>query len=101
MSMRELLLYASFLLIPFAIQLALLFITENRFRALRFAVPILVGAADVIFLLLCFLAVPPGWELLLVPLVIVICLTLSSLSLAGYGLAWLIYKAGRKAAAGE
>ena len=101
MSMRELLLYGSFFLIPFAIQLVLLFITENRFRTLRFAVPILVGAADVIFLLLCFLAVPPGWGLPLVPLVIVICLTLSSLSLAGYGLAWLIYKAGRKAAAGE
>ncbi len=101
MSIRGLLLYASFLLIPFAIQLVILFITENRFRALRFAVPILVGAAGVTFLLLCLFTVPPGWGLLLIPLVILICLTLSSLSLAGYGLAWLIYRVSRKAGAGK
>ena len=89
--MREVLLYAPFLLIPFAIQLAVLFVTERRFQPLRFAVPILVGAAGVAFLLLCCLTAPPGWAILLAPLVVIICLALAGLALVGCGLAWAVY----------
>ena len=89
--MREVLLYAPFLLIPFAIQLAVLFATGNRFRPLRFAVPSLVGVAGVAFLLLCCLTAPKGLGVLLLPLVVIICLALAGLALVGCGLAWAVY----------
>lgn len=85
------LLYAITVLTSFAVQLVILFLTANRFRFLRFAVPVLAGAAVVLAPLLCGLTSPPGWGLLLVPLVIVICLLLASLALIGWGLAWLVY----------
>lgn len=89
--MRELLQYALFLLIPFAVQLAVLFATKKRFQPLRFALPVLAGAAIVLVPLLCGLTAPPGWAVLLVPLVIVICLALAGLALMGWGLAWFVY----------
>ena len=89
--MRKVLLYAPFLLIPFAVQLAALFATKKRFQPLRFAVPVLVGAAGVTFILLCCLTAPPGWAVLLVPLAAVISLALAGLALIGCGLAWFVY----------
>ena len=101
--MREVLLYAPFVLAPFAVQLAVLFATGNRFRPLRFALPILVGAASIIAILLSYLTILESFNVpflenigvLLVPLftlmVIIICLILGSLVLTGWGLAWLIY----------
>ena len=89
--MREVLLYAPFLLVPFAVQLAVLYATANRFQLLRFAVPILAGAAVVLVPLLCCLTAPKGLGILILPLAIVICLALSGLALAGCGLAWAVY----------
>ena len=89
--MHKLFLYAPFALVPFAVQLAVLFVTGRRFRPLRFAVPILVGTAGVAFILLCCLTAPPGWGVLLAPLVIIICLALAGLALIGCGLAWLVH----------
>lgn len=89
--MSELLKYAIMALIPFAVQLVILFLTENRFRPLRLALPILVGVAVVLVPLLCCLTAPPGWGLLLAPLVIVIFLALAGLALVGCGLAWAVY----------
>ena len=89
--MRELFLYAPFLLVPFAVQLTVLSATGNRFRPLRFALPLLAGAAVVLVPLLCCLTAPPGWGLLLVPLVIVICLALAGLALTGWFLAGFVY----------
>ena len=89
--MLETIQYALFLLVPFAVQLAVLFATENRFRPLRFALPILAGAAVVLIPVLCGLTAPPGWGGLLVPLVIVICLALAGLAMVGCGLAWALY----------
>lgn len=89
--MREVLLYAPFLLVPLAVQLAVLFATGHRFQPLRFAVPILVAAAVVLVPLLCCLTAPAGWGILLLPLVIIICLALAGLALVGCGAAWLVY----------
>ena len=89
--MREVLRYAPFLLVPFAVQLAVLLATENHFQSLRFALPILAGAAVVLVPVLCCLTAPPGWGILLAPLVIIICLALAGLALVGCGLAWLVY----------
>ena len=89
--MHKLFLYAPFALVPFAVQLAVLFATRRRFRPLRIAVPILVGVAGVAFLLLCCLTAPPGWGILLFPLAAVICVALGELALVGYGLAWFVY----------
>ena len=89
--MREVLLYAPFLLVPLAVQLAVLFATENRFQPLRFVEPILVGAAVVLVPLLCCLTAPKGWGILVLPLVIIICLALAGLALVGWGTAWMVY----------
>ena len=89
--MRELLIYSIIVLIPFAVQLVILFLTEKRFRPLRLAAPILAGAAIVLVPLLCCLTAPPGWGVLLLPLVIIICLALAGLALVGCGLAWAVY----------
>ena len=85
------LLYAFTVLISFMVQLVILFLTANRFRFLRFAAPILVGAAGAAFILLCCLTAPPGWAILLVPLVIIICLALVGLAMVGWALAWAVY----------
>ena len=89
--MSELLKYAIIVLIPFAVQLVILFLTEKRFRPLRYAGPVLVGAGGAIVILLCCLTAPPGWGVLLLPLVIIICLALAGLALVGCGLAWAVY----------
>ena len=89
--MRELFQYALFLLVPFAVQLAVLFATERRFQPLRFALPILAGAAVVLIPLLCCLTAPKGLGVLLLPLVVIICLALAGLALVGCGLAWAVY----------
>lgn len=89
--MSELLKYAVIVLIPFAVQLVVFFLTENRCRPLRFTVPVLAGAAVVLVPLLCCLTAPPGWGLLLAPLVIVICLLLASLAMMGWLLAGFVY----------
>ena len=89
--MSELLKYAVIVLIFFAVQLIILFLTANRFRFLRLVEPILAGAAVVLIPLLCLFTAPPGWGILLFPLVIVICLALAGLALVGCGLAWLVY----------
>lgn len=98
--MRKVLLYAPFLLVPFAVQLAVLFATESRFQPLRFALPILAGAAVVLVPLLACLTAPPGWGVLVAPLVIIICLALAGLALAGCGLAWLVYYFIKRKASG-
>ena len=89
--MHKLFLYAPFTLVPSAVQLAILFATEKRFQPLRFAVPILVGAAIVLIPLLCCLTAPKGLGILALPLVIIICLALAGLALVGCGLSWLVY----------
>lgn len=89
--MRELLQYALFLLVPFAVQLVILLATESRFQPLRLAVPVLVGAAVVLVPLLCCLSAPKGLGILVLPLVIVICLALAGLALVGCGASWLVY----------
>ena len=89
--MRELFQYALFLLAPFAVQLAVLFATEKRLQPLRFALPALTGAAVVLVPLLCGLTAPPGWGILVVPLVIMICLLLASLAMMGWFLAGFLY----------
>lgn len=89
--MRELLQYALFLLVPFAVQLVILLATESRFQPLRFAVPVLVGAAVVLVPLLCCLTAPKGLGALLLPLAVIICLALAGLALMGCGAAWLVY----------
>lgn len=89
--MRELFQYAPFLLVPFAVQLAVLFATENRFQPLRFVEPILVGAAVVLVPLLCCLTAPKGLGILVLPLAVIICLALAGLALVGCGAAWLVY----------
>ena len=91
MNDRGTLIYALFLLVPFAVQLAVLFATENRFRPLRYTGPILVGAAVMLVPLLTCLTAPKGLGILLLPLVIIICLALAGLALVGCGLAWLVY----------
>lgn len=91
MNDRGRLIYALFLLVPFAVQLAVLFFTGKRFRPLRFAIPVLAAAAGAAFFLACILTAPPGWGLILWPLAAIICLLLSSLTLMGWGLAWLVY----------
>ena len=90
--MSELLKYAIIVLIPFAVQLVILFATGKRFQFLRFAIPILTGAADMIFFLLCCLDTPPnGLSVLVLSLAVVLCFTLAGLILIGWGLAWALY----------
>ena len=93
--MRELFQYALFLLVPFAVQLAVLFATENRFRPLRFSIPILTVAAGMVFLvflLLSCLGTPPdGLSILVLSLAVVLCFTLSGLVMLGWALAWAAY----------
>ena len=89
--MSELLIYSIIVLIPFAVQLVLLFLTENRFQFLRLAVPVLAGVAGVVFFLACILTGPPGWNLILLPLVLLFDFLGFGLVLSGWMLAWFVY----------
>ena len=77
-------------LISSAVQLVILFLTANRLRFLRFAVPVLAVIAGVIFFLLSFTA-PPGWGLILWPLVLLFVFLGLGLVLVGWALAWFVY----------
>ena len=87
--MREMLQYALFLLVPFAVQLAVLFLTKNRFRPLRFAVPVLAVIAGAA----CFLAgiLPPGMGRAFWLLALFLILLGLGLVLLGWMLAWAVY----------
>lgn len=95
--MSNLFFYAPFLLVPFAVQLTVLFATKRRFRPLRLALPILVGAVSVTVVpLYCFFTLKDGWNFFLLDIffiltLIILCLILASLVLMGWGLAWLAY----------
>ena len=83
------LLCAVIVLISFAVQLAVLFATENRFRFLRFAVPVLAAAAGVVFFLAGIL--PPGMGRAFWQLALFLILLGLGLVLVGWMLAWLVY----------
>ena len=83
------LLCAIIVLISFAVQLVILFLTANRFRFLRLAVPVLAAVAGVVFFLAGIL--PPGmgrafWWLALFLILLGLVLVLS-----GWALAWCVY----------
>ena len=77
-------------LISFAVQLVILFLTANRFRFLRFAIPVLVGVAGVVNLLVGILSADGMWGGLYWLAVALVMLGLG-LVLVGYGLAWPVY----------
>ena len=98
--------YIPLLLVPFTVQLAVLFATGRRFRPLRFAVPVLIGAADIIEILLnCRATLEDLGSLhgtvlenlgallggFVILGVIVFCLFWAGLALTGWGLAWALY----------
>lgn len=89
--MSELLKYAIIVLAAFSVQLVLLFLTANRFRFLRLAVPVLAAATGVVFFLAAILTGPPGWGLILLPLVALFVFLGLGLVLMGWGLAWFVY----------
>ena len=89
--MSELLRYAIIALIPFAVQLAALFATENRFRPLRFAVPVLAGVAAVVFILAVILTSNGMWEPFRSLVAAVLILLGLGLVLMGWMLAWFAY----------
>lgn len=89
--MDDIFLYAPFLLVPFAVQLVILFAAKKRFPPLRFTIPVLAVIAGVVFFLVCILTAPPGWGLMLWPLAAVICLALAGLAVIGWGLAWMLW----------
>ena len=94
--MSELLPYAIVVLIPFAVQLVILFATGKRFRPLRFAIPVLAAAAGAVFFLAGILTSNGLWfpwlYLLGIVLVLLVLIPLGvGLALIGWGLAWLVY----------
>lgn len=89
--MSELLKYAVIVLIAFMVQLVILFLTANRFRPLRLAVPVLAAVAGAVFFLTAVLTAPPGWAVLLWWLVLLFVILGLGLVLVGYGLAWAVY----------
>ena len=89
--MSELLEYAIVVLIPFAVQLVILFLTENRFRPLRFALPVLAGVAAVVFILAVILSSNGMWEPLRSLLAGFLILLGLGLVLLGWMLAWFVY----------
>ena len=88
---RETLIYTLFLLATFAVQLAVLFATGKRFRFLRFAIPVLVGAAAVVFILAVILTSNGMWEPLRSLAAAVLILLGLGLVLSGWALAWFVY----------
>ena len=88
--MNELPIYAAIVLIPLAVQLVILFLTANRFRFLRFAIPVLVGIAAAVCLLAGILNANGMWAGLYWAAIILVLLGLG-LVLVGYGLAWFVY----------
>ena len=89
--MSELLRYAIVVLIPFAVQLVILFLTENRLQFLRLAVPVLAGAAAVVFILAVILTSNGMWEPLRSLVAAFLILLGLGLTLSGYALAWFVY----------
>lgn len=89
--MSELLKYAIVVLIPFAVQLAVLSLTEHRFRPLRLAVPVLAGVAAVVCLLAVILSSNGMWEPLRSLLAGFLILLGLGLVLVGWALAWAVY----------
>ena len=86
--MSELLKYAIVVLIPFAVQLVILFLTENRFRFLRFAGPVLAVIAGVVLFLDGILSpITRAFWWIVLPLI----LLGQGLVLMGWGLAWVVY----------
>ena len=83
------LLTAVIVLIAFAVQLVVLFLTANRFRPLRFAVPVLAVVAGVVYFLAGIL--PPGMGRAFWWLAIFLILLGLGLVLMGWGLAWFVY----------
>lgn len=88
--MSELLKYAIIVLIPAMVQLAILFLTENRFRPLRFAIPVLTVIAGVVCCLVGILSANGMWAALYWLAVVLVMLGLG-LVLSGWGLAWFVY----------
>ena len=89
--MSELLKYAIIVLIPFIVKLAILFLTENRFRPLRLVVPVLAGVAAVVFILAVILTSNGMWEPLRSLVAAVLILLGLGLTLSGYALAGFVY----------
>ena len=89
--MSELLEYAIIVLIPFAVQLAVLFLTANRFQFLRFAVPVLAAAAGAVVFLAGILSSNGLWEPWISLLAGFLILLGLGLVLMGWGLAWGAY----------
>ena len=83
------LLYAIIVLISFAVQLVILFLTASRFRPLRFAVPVLAAVAGLVFFLAGFL--PPGMGRAFWWLALFLILLGLGLVLVGWMLAWFVY----------
>ena len=88
--MNEQLIYTVLVPIPFAVQLVILFLTANRFRFLRFAIPVLVGVAAAVCLLAGILNANGMWAGFYWLAIILVMLGLG-LVLVGYGLAWPVY----------
>ena len=89
--MSELLEYAIVVLIPFAVQLVILFLTANRFRSLRFAVPVLAALAGAVYFLAGILSSNGLWWPWLHVLAFFLILLGLGLALIGWGAAWLVY----------
>ena len=89
--MSELLEYAIIVLIPFAVQLVILFLTENRFRFLRLAVPVLAVIAGLVFFLAGILSSNGLWEPWISLLAGFLILLGLVLVLVGWALAWFVY----------
>lgn len=88
MRVSELLKYAIIVLIPFAVQLVVLFLTEKRFRPLRFAVPVLAVIAGVVLFLDGILSpIARAFWWIVLPLILLGL----GLVLSGYALAEFVY----------
>ena len=85
------LLSAVIVLIAFAVQLAVLFLTAERFRPLRFAVPILAVIAGLVFFLAGILSSNGLWEPWISLLAGFLILLGLGLVLVGWALAWFVY----------
>ena len=85
------LLYAIIVLISFMAQLVILFLTTNRFRFLRFAVPVLAVIAGAVYLLASILSSNGLWEPWISLLAGFLILLGLGLVLMGWGLAWAVY----------
>ena len=85
------LLYTVIVLISFAVQLVILFLTASRFRPLRFAVPVLAAIAGTVYFLAGILNSNGLWEPWISLLAGFLILLGQGLVLVGWGLAWMVY----------